>query len=178
MHILLIQEPYIFGDQTFRITCIYSTYKSFTPVDDWSSQPRVLTYTNKNTGHSVVHILSEPLPVQVANYIIFLKVKAPDNNFITIIYTCRQNAPPKSVNSSSAPNFIFFYIRSFYYKNYILVGDFNLQHINWQSSNLGTPSAQTAPLIQWLKIKNFFLILEDDIPKYNRGNFLDLCFAS
>lgn len=48
--IILIQEPYIYSDPQRRITKRHPAYECFTPVDNWSSQPRVLTYLRKGAG--------------------------------------------------------------------------------------------------------------------------------
>src|SRR5271165_602421 len=45
--IVLIQEPYIFSDCTRKISKAYPMYKSFTPLDNWTTRPRVMLYVRK-----------------------------------------------------------------------------------------------------------------------------------
>ncbi|KAJ8063439.1 hypothetical protein OCU04_008657 [Sclerotinia nivalis] len=48
--IVLIQEPYIFSDISRRITKSHPAYETFTPLDNWETRPRVMTYTRKEAG--------------------------------------------------------------------------------------------------------------------------------
>jgi hypothetical protein len=50
INIILIQEPYIFTDRSRRITKAHPMYESFTPLDDWTTRPRVMTYVRKGSG--------------------------------------------------------------------------------------------------------------------------------
>jgi hypothetical protein len=45
--IILIQEPYIFSDRTRKISKAHPMYESFTPLDDWTTRPRVMSYVRK-----------------------------------------------------------------------------------------------------------------------------------
>ena len=173
---LLLQEPYTSRDPTRRITCTHPSFECFTPVDDWSLRPRVLIYTKKNSGLTIIQTRPEISPDQRSGDIIFLKVKTANNHWITIINI--YNAPPGSINAGAALEFLFSLSNTFNFKNCIFAGDFNLHHNNWQPSYSGTPSPQAILLTQWLEAQNFSLISEVDIPTHNRGNVLDLCFAS
>src|SRR5271165_4749140 len=48
--IILIQEPYIFLDRSRKISKAHLMYKSFTPLDDWTTRPRVMSYVRKGAG--------------------------------------------------------------------------------------------------------------------------------
>ncbi|CCU79231.1 reverse transcriptase, putative [Blumeria hordei DH14] len=55
--IVLIQESYIYTDRQRQITKFNFNYECFTPTDDWSSRPRVLTYIRKGAGLQAVRAL-------------------------------------------------------------------------------------------------------------------------
>ena len=46
--IVLIQEPWIHQDKSRRITKKHPAYRCFTPIEDWTQVPRVLTYVRKD----------------------------------------------------------------------------------------------------------------------------------
>jgi hypothetical protein len=48
--IILIQEPYIFTDRKRKITKFHPMYESFTPLDNWETRPRVMSYVRKGAG--------------------------------------------------------------------------------------------------------------------------------
>src|SRR5271165_4607979 len=48
--IVLIQELYIFSDCTRKISKAHPMYKSFTPLDNWTTRLRVMSYVCKGTG--------------------------------------------------------------------------------------------------------------------------------
>src|SRR5436190_22425962 len=48
--IILIQEPYIFMDCKWKVTKSHPMYESFTPLDDWNTHPRVMSYVRKGAG--------------------------------------------------------------------------------------------------------------------------------
>jgi hypothetical protein len=45
--IILIQELYIFTDLQRRITKSHPLYESFTPIDNWETRPRAISYVRK-----------------------------------------------------------------------------------------------------------------------------------
>lgn len=70
--ILLIQELYIYKDLSLRITRTHSTYKFFTPIDEWSIRLCVLTYTKKDAGITYTHKRPELPQNQGRSNILFL----------------------------------------------------------------------------------------------------------
>ena len=48
--IILIQEPYIFTDRKWKVTKSHPMYESFTPLDNWNTHPRVMSYVRKGAG--------------------------------------------------------------------------------------------------------------------------------
>src|SRR5436190_22219632 len=47
---ILIQEPYIFTDCAQKISKAHPMYESFTPLDDWTTSLRVMSYIRNGPG--------------------------------------------------------------------------------------------------------------------------------
>jgi hypothetical protein len=60
----------------------------------------------------------------------------------------------------------------------LLAGDFNLLHSRWQTSLQRGPSTLAEPVSEWLDRLGLVFISEIDIPTHDKGNTLDLTFAS
>src|SRR5271165_4938582 len=54
--IILIQEPYIFSDCTRKISKAHLMYKSFTPLDNWTTRLRIMSYVRKSAGLQVAQL--------------------------------------------------------------------------------------------------------------------------
>src|SRR5271165_991091 len=118
--IILIQEPYIFLDQTREISKAHSMYKSFTPLDDWTIRPRVMSYVRKG---SRLHA-DQVRPVTTWD-LIFLQIQARNAPLITIINA--YNAPLGSTNPGTAITALLGLPPSLLTLAF-LAGDFNLLH--------------------------------------------------
>ncbi len=138
---LLIQEPYISKNTERKITCRHSSYECYAPVDDWSTRPRVLTYSRKN--NSLTHYQERPdiAIEQGLSDILFLSVRAPNNPRLLIINV--YNAPPGAINSGSGVSCLLSSPNIHLSANTILAGDFNLHHPTWHPSYHGSPSPQS-----------------------------------
>ena len=55
---ILIQEPYIFTDLARQITKSHPMYETFTPVNNWTDQPRVISYVQKGNRVQVTQLCS------------------------------------------------------------------------------------------------------------------------
>lgn len=78
--IILTQEPYIFPDITRQITKSHPAYEAFTPLDDWETRPRLMSYIRKGVG-----ILANQLSLVTSRDLIFLQLQSPSgSNFTTI----------------------------------------------------------------------------------------------
>lgn len=174
--ILLIQEPYIFRDLSRKITRTHPSFDCFAPTDVWSSRPRVLTYSNKNNGLILTQSRPEIMDEQGFGDILFLTIKSPDRHDIMIVNM--YNAPPGATNPGAGVSTLISLSKFHFPRKIILTGDFNLHHKDWQPSYTGSSSSQAETLIDWLEGKSLYLISEIDRPTHNRGNVLDLCFAS
>lgn len=93
---LLIQEPYVSSDTARRITCRNPSFECYSPVDDWTVPPRVITYAKKNSN--ITHYQERPCcPTgQGVGDVLLLSVKAPNNPRSLIINA--YNSPQGSIN--------------------------------------------------------------------------------
>lgn len=173
--VLLIQEPYIFRDISRKITKKHPAFECFSPTDNWSVRPRVLTYTRKDSNCTFLQERPSTLREVGKGDLLFLSLQPPRGTGVTIVNV--YNAPPGAIEPGSAVDYLVSQTQ-FPNKNTILAGDFNLHYSDWQPSYHGTPSPQAQALTNWLSAKQLTLISEIDVPTHNRGNVLDLCFAS
>jgi hypothetical protein len=95
---LLVQELYIYHDRERRITKRYPSYECFTPTDDWSSRPRVLTYLRKGVGLQVEQARPLPLNNIATRDLLFLAVMVPSEHNILVINI--YNTPIGSIGDS------------------------------------------------------------------------------
>lgn len=176
--VLLIQEPYIFKDSSRKITRNHPSFECFSPVDDWSRRPRVLTYTKKASGLLFTQIRPDLTPGENRSNgdILFLTVQAPSCPPVTLINV--YNAPTGATNPGAGLLSLISLSDSLLISSTVLIGDLNLHHTYWQPSYAASPSTQSDNFIRWLNTRSMSLISEPDIPTHNRGNFLDLCLAS
>lgn len=173
--ILLVQEPYIYKDLSRKLTRKHQSFECFSPVDDWRVRPRVLSYTRKDNGL----IYSQIRPVCQGSGsadVLFLTFKTPKSPHTLLINT--YNAPPGAINPNVGLEFLMSLPFSNFASKTIITGDFNLHHENWQPSYPGSASPLADKFTRWLDTRDFTLISDVDVPTHNRGNVLDLCFAS
>ena len=94
--ILLIQEPYISRDIQRKITCKHPSFECFTPADDWTIRPRVLTYTRKNSNLTYTQYRPNSTQEYGKEDILFLIIKGPDRLCIQIVNI--YNVPPGAID--------------------------------------------------------------------------------
>ena len=95
--ILFIQEPYISTDRSRRIIKRHPAYEAFTPLDDWSHQPRAITYVRKGQGLCITQLR----PTYTCD-IVFLQLQSCNSLPVTLINI--YNAPIGSTNANEAIN--------------------------------------------------------------------------
>ncbi|KAI0997979.1 hypothetical protein K3495_g10211 [Podosphaera aphanis] len=173
--IIFIQESYIFSDRLRRITKQISSYECFAPVDSWEIRPRVLTYVRKGTGLQTHQLRPLPHNSPAAQDLVFLEIRAPSGTNILAVNV--YNAPVSSRAEGEAVKAILDLPRSILRRRILLAGDFNLKHTRWQASTASNQHAAES-LLEWIDRNSISLISEADIPTHNRGNVLDLTFAS
>lgn len=174
--ILLVQEPYVFKEISRRITCKHPSFECFTPIDNWSTRPRVLTYSRISNTLSFVQERPYRQVEKGAEDVLILTIKGPSLPPTEVINV--YNAPPGTINPGAGVSFLVSIPENQFQQNIILAGDFNLHHRLWHPSHPSSPSTQSDALISWLEPKNISFISEIDKPTHNRGNVLDLAFAS
>ncbi|CCU77161.1 reverse transcriptase [Blumeria hordei DH14] len=173
--IVLIQEPYIYTDQQRQITKFNSNYECFTPTDDWSSRPRVLTYIRKGAGLQVCQQRPIPLISTAARDLLLLGVTAPSGARLLVVNV--YNAPAGSNNGGEAVRALLNLTFPGHSNRIFLAEDLNLRHTWWQASSQ-TTSLLAEPFIEWTDRLNITLISESDMPTHKCGSVLDLALAS
>jgi ribonuclease HI len=167
--IILIQEPYIFTDRKRRITKSHPVYESFTPLDDWETRPRVISYVRKGAG-----LHATQLRPCSSRDLIFLQIQTRNTAPFTIanIY----NAPTGSTDAGLAVNLLQSTPHSLW-RSAFLAGDFNLHHPNWDPDH-SSPSQQAEPFVNWLDANSFTYSSEIGAITHRCGNTLDLAFSA
>src|ERR1700733_3382895 len=165
--IILIQEPWIYSDRTRRLTKKHQAYTCYSPTEDWTNRPRVLTYVKKSPFLRAYTLLGswglsrDLLLVQLIVGSLTLQ--------ILNVY----NAPVGSVDEGEGLGKLLQWtppLRSF------IGGDFNLKHPAWQPS-YPSPSTEAVSLVNWTEGHHLHLTLP--IGAYTRGyNTIDLTWAS
>lgn len=163
--LLLVQEPYIFKDLTRRITRKHPCFDCYTPVDNWTRRPRVMSYTRKNSKFSVVQDRPFINNEHGAEDILLLTIKPQGRTPTQVINV--YNAPPGGINSGAGVSFLISLPHQYFYSKTLLVGDFNPHHQNWQSSYQVSTSSQAEKFICWLESKNLSYISEIDTPTHS-----------
>jgi endonuclease/exonuclease/phosphatase (EEP) superfamily protein YafD len=172
---LLIQEPYIFRDRKPRITKRHPAYECFSPSDDWSLRPRVLTYLRKGVGLQAEQARPLPTGSEANRDLLFLNVFSPTkaNTLIINIY----NSPVGSTGEGSAVRALTLLTPSIFPPFVFLAGDFNLHHSRWEPS-FRRSTALAEPFLTWADQLSICLVLEPDSITHKDGHVLDLAFAS
>ncbi|EED14753.1 conserved hypothetical protein [Talaromyces stipitatus ATCC 10500] len=157
--IILIQEPYTFKDLSQQITKKYLLYECFSPTDSWviSGRPRVLTYVQKKKGIQTSQLRPFTTDTKEASDLLFLQIFSPIGKSALIVNI--YNAPAGCSRAGEAAKALTTLPEAYFPQTTILAGDLNLLHNRWQ------PSLQ-------------LLISDIDYPTHERGNMLDISFAS
>ncbi|KAJ8066801.1 hypothetical protein OCU04_004188 [Sclerotinia nivalis] len=167
--IILIQEPYTFSDISRRITKSHPAYETFTPLDNWETRPRVMSYTRKNAG-----IRASQLRPVSSRDLLFLQIQSLTGSILTIINI--YNAPRGCTNENQAIQTLFD-LPSNILNSTLLAGDLNLHHSRWNpfcSSHSNSAESFTI----WLDTNSFNFLSTIGEPTHNLGNVLDLVFLS
>ena len=96
-------------------------YESFTPLDDWTTRPRVMSYVRRGSGLHANQL--QPVTTQD---LIFLQIQACNALRITIINV--YNAPLRSTNLGEAINALVKLLLNLLILTF-LAGDFNLLYL-------------------------------------------------
>jgi hypothetical protein len=169
INIILIQEPYIFTDRSRKITKAHLMYESFTPLDDWTTRPRVMSYVRKGSG-----LQADQLRPVVTRDLIFLQIQARNSPPVTIINA--YNAPPGCEGAGNTITDLISLPQTLTASAF-LAGDFNLLHPRWDPyTERSSPLAD--PFTDWLDHNLFIYTSESGASTHARGNVLDLAFLA
>lgn len=170
--IILIQEPSIRSHER-RLTRTHPAYETFAPIDDWvENRPRVMTYICKGTGLRGEQCRPVPTP---SSDLLFLQILWDRQYLLTIINI--YNAPQAASQSGRAIQDILDHYHLTPSDRYILAGDFNLHHPNWQPTTTYT-SLKAQDLVDWAESADLVLTSPIGEPTHRAGNVLDLSWAS
>lgn len=167
--IILLQEPYIFTDRSRRISKAHPAYESFTPSDDWTIRPRVISYVRKGAGLQIAQ-----LRPATTRDIIFLEIQT--RNSLPVVVINAYNAPPGSQGAGDTIRILEGLPQNLF-RSAFLAGDFNLLHPRWDPTVPRT-SALGQPFTDWLDSNSFSFTSEIGVSTHVRGNVLDLAFIS
>jgi ribonuclease HI len=167
--ILLIQEPRI-RNPTRKLTRNHPAYQCFTSWDVWTERPpRVLTYIRKGAG-----LHCSQLSLVTSPDLLFLKIKGKGFEEFTLINV--YNAPDPCIDGGLAVQQLI-QLPSFGQEDRLIcAGDFNLKHPLWQPGIAPSPTAQK--WIDWAEASHLNLISTPGKATHQRGNILDLTWAS
>lgn len=167
--IVLIQEPYIFADRTRRISKSHPTYESFTPSDNWTARPRVISYVRKGAGLQIAQ-----LRPAITRDVILLEIKARNSPPLVVINA--YNAPPGSQGAGDTIRTLQGLPQNLF-RSAFLTGDFNLLHPRWDpTTSRISPLGQ--PFTDWLDSYSLSFTSVIGASTHTKGNVLDLAFIS
>ena len=176
--IILIQEPFISDDLSRRLTKRHPSYECFAPTDDWiaNGRPRVLTYIRRGAGIHATQVRPNITDPTALSDLLFLHLSSPSCQ--TLLVTNIYNAPLGSIRPGEAAKTLTLLPPSFFAQPSFLAGDLNLHHDRWQPSLQGSPTAFANLFVTWLDDSQLVFISETDHSTHDKGNVLDLAFAS
>ena len=177
--IILIQEPYIYKDLTRKITKKHPSYECFSPTDCWatSGRPRVLTYIRREKGIQSSQLRPDTIDQEALSDLLFLQISAYSGQPTLIINIYNAPTAP-SIRPGKAIQELIKLSDSYFSQPVILAGNFNLLHSRWQPSLQQSTSTLAEAASEWLDRLGLVFISEIDSPTHDRGNTLDLAFAS
>jgi hypothetical protein len=165
--IVLIQEPWIHRDKPRRISKKHPAYRCFSPVEDWTNKPRVLTYVRKDPQLYTTQLRDNRAPCRD---VLMVQVAAWGQQILFInVY----NAPPGSKDPGLGVQNIL--AQELSQQPILVAGDFNLKHPLWQANT--SPNPQAVAFVDWTAQQNLCLTLQPDSPTRGR-NTLDLAWAT
>ncbi|KAI0991837.1 hypothetical protein K3495_g16350 [Podosphaera aphanis] len=135
-----------------------------------------MSYSRKDSGLVFTQIRPESHQQDENGDLLLLSVEASyfPKTLVINIY----NAPPGATNPGAGLSCLLSLPETQIFPQTLVAGDFNLHHDLWHPSFSGSPSPGTGDFIRWLELRGLNLASQIDVPTHNRGNVLDLCFAT
>lgn len=162
--VIILQEPWILPDLEKKITKRHHEYDIFSPLDNWTLRPRVLTYIRRGRGLQPTQI--RPSDSADICWVSILGVTPPIT--ITNLYRPPQETEGGAVISA---------LKAWQVPpNCLVAGDFNTRHPLWDSR--ATTSRKSEELFEWAQTTHLALASPIDIGTHNRGSTLDLVFTN
>ena len=164
---VLIQEPWIFHDCSRRLSKHHPAYSQFSPIEDWSNRPRVLTYILK---HPLLSATQVPLGPPIRD---LLAVSIATDQHPTILLVNVYNAPAGCLDEHQGVD----HLRhiSIPHPPCLIAGDFNLRHPSWETA--GPVSPRAAPFLEWAEAQGLSLTLAPDTRTHG-SSMIDLAWAN
>lgn len=175
--VLLLQEPWIGTTpepHAKTITKRHTAYHLLSPLPDWTTRPRVLSYSRRDrrglrcdiaafgTPHPDISALDVSLP------------GFPSTRVINLY-----NAPVGSARAGEAVDTIRSLLDISSPSRFLLAGDFNLHHESWEPlRSTQRSSAQARGWVEWCELNGIALVSEIGTPTHSAGGVLDLVWAS
>ncbi|KAI9039460.1 reverse transcriptase [Aspergillus affinis] len=122
--------------------------------------------------------LEPPGPRKIRIYLLFLQIAACSGQSTLILNIYNAPTPGLSIRPGRAVQELIKLPDSYFIQPILLAGDFNLLYSRWQPSFQRGPSTSAELVSEWLDRSGLVFISEIDIPTHNKGNTLDLTFAS
>ena len=173
--IVLVQEPYIYRERERRITKRHPSYECFSPSDDWTSRPRVLTYIRKGAGLKTEQTRPIHNDSIALRDLLFTTIKAKTGPPLMIVNI--YNAPNSSEGAGEVARTLRALPQATIGPSVFVGGDLNLHHERWQPAVRSNDSS-AEDFLAWADERELSLISEEATATHNRGNVLDLAFAS
>ncbi|POS82421.1 hypothetical protein EPUL_005139, partial [Erysiphe pulchra] len=158
--ILLVQEPWVFRDLAVRRSISHPIFMSFSPLSEWYTCPRALTYVRKSRG-----LYPYQTAIDLSSDWVQINISAGRGRRIGIwnLY----NAPANCIGAGDGLKLLLELPDS----TEFVGGDFNLRHPAWDSYITSTSTESTA-LIDWARKKDLCLLNPTDNPTHNRGTIV------
>lgn len=165
-HAVLIQEPWVFPDHSRRLSKQHLAFSQFSPVEDWSDRPRVLTYIRQ-----LPHLSATQAPFgPPCRDLLAISVSSSQQPILLVnIY----NAPSGSIDEHQGLGALL--LTSIPALPCLVVGDFNIWHPSWQTTS--PPSSKATPFLGWAESQQLSLTLPPNTPTHG-PNMIDLVWAN
>ena len=163
--VICLQEPWTSRDTPRRLTKRHPGYEIFSPLEDWTTRPRVLTYIRRRANirayqRKLQHTWEE------SPDIIAVRVNA-----LTVYNVYRPPGEPANGDIISGLD------HNTPGPHSVILGDFNTHHEAWDPTSTSR-STGAENLNSWLNHNQLSLITPAGIPTHNEGAVLDLAFSN
>ena len=157
--LVLVREPWIMPDLGRRITKWHPAYNTHSPVTDWSSRPRVMSYSlrSRNGLQAKLH---GPTPAHPDIMLLTIKTSIAFCVQIVNVYSAptgciRAGEGAQQLQNALDPTQLA-----------LILGDFNLRHEDRDSSLQTTPTPQAKQWQEWCDLQGISLLSKPGNPTH------------